>query len=232
MRALLFVLLVGIAVVASADLKPTTKRLSSVQKGRWDAKASYPAFGGTSAVAKLANSTLAGDAKKMFDEFVKDARAGGQIQRELGVEYAFELSTVIGVATTDFISVFFDGYFFTGGAHPNTNQMPYTFGMVGGKAKRLGLADLVTSKAAVGDVMNKVVRPRLNAAKKERGGDPIDKFDPGLENSFVVTKAGLTWLFPPYAVGPYAEGGYQVKVPFADLAPYLRSGGVLKGVWR
>ncbi len=37
--------------------------------------------------------------------------------------------------------------------------------------------------------------------------------------------SGLTFHYPPYAVGPYAEGEYVAYVPWETLKPYLRSEG-------
>jgi Protein of unknown function (DUF3298) len=37
--------------------------------------------------------------------------------------------------------------------------------------------------------------------------------------------SGLTFHYPPYAVGPYAEGGYVAFVPWETLKPYLAPEG-------
>ncbi len=36
--------------------------------------------------------------------------------------------------------------------------------------------------------------------------------------------SGLTFHYPPYAVGPYAEGEYVAFVPWETLKPYLSAG--------
>ncbi len=39
---------------------------------------------------------------------------------------------------------------------------------------------------------------------------------------WLITEQGLTILFPPYSFGgPYALGGAEVTIPWADLRPYL-----------
>ena len=38
--------------------------------------------------------------------------------------------------------------------------------------------------------------------------------------------SGLTFHYPPYAVGPYAEGEYVAFVPWEMLKPYLTPEGV------
>ena len=37
--------------------------------------------------------------------------------------------------------------------------------------------------------------------------------------------SGLTFHYPPYAVGPYAEGEYVAFVPWEILKPYLSAEG-------
>jgi hypothetical protein len=37
--------------------------------------------------------------------------------------------------------------------------------------------------------------------------------------------SGLTFHYPPYAVGPYAEGSYVAFVPWEKLGPYLTPQG-------
>ena len=37
--------------------------------------------------------------------------------------------------------------------------------------------------------------------------------------------SGLTFHYPPYAVGPYAEGEYVAFVPWETLKPYLTPEG-------
>jgi hypothetical protein len=38
-----------------------------------------------------------------------------------------------------------------------------------------------------------------------------------------ITKAGLTVLFNPYQVAPYARGVPEVKIPLADMSPPLQT---------
>jgi Protein of unknown function (DUF3298) len=38
--------------------------------------------------------------------------------------------------------------------------------------------------------------------------------------------SGLTFHYPPYAVGPYAEGQYVAFVPWETLKPYLTPEGL------
>jgi Protein of unknown function (DUF3298) len=86
----------------------------------------------------------------------------------------------------------------------------------------------------------KVVIASLNVEKKKRGTDDTataewyKSLEPRLLKIGAVTLApstdagkssGLTFHYPPYAVGPYAEGEYVAFVPWKALKPYLTPEG-------
>ena len=47
--------------------------------------------------------------------------------------------------------------------------------------------------------------------------------DVKLRENFVAEADGLRWVFPPYAVGPYANGNYEVKLLNRELGPQFRT---------
>lgn len=214
----------------SADLGLTWKKLAQAKRGFYEATSSYPVFAGASEVAHLANAEIAKKARADFDRFVRDSKQEARFGRPAN-PWGYESKTVVALATDSLVSVYLDRYEYSGGAHPNTFQAPLNFGIVAGRAKRLTLRDVVKPGTEV-TVLQQVVRARLNAAKKTRGGDPVDSIEKDLGDSFVVTRAGMTWLFPAYSVGPYAEGSYEVKIPWSDLSPYLVADGPLSSVRR
>lgn len=230
-RTFWLVAVLGIATSVIADLGAIWKKLSQTKKGYFEATSSYPVFSGTNEVVRLANAEIAKRAKTDFDRFLRDAKQGAAELGKPTMAWAYESKTVVALATDSLVSVYFDRYEYSGGAHPNTFQAPLTFGKIGGKAKRLTLKDVV-KPGSVESVMAQVVKPRLDAAKRTRGADPVDSIDKELAESFVVTRAGMTWLFPPYSVGPYVEGAYEVKVPWSDLTSYLVPSGPLAGAGR
>jgi hypothetical protein len=79
----------------------------------------------------------------------------------------------------------------------------------------------------------------LTIEKKKRDvadttGEWIKNLKPSLLKIGAVTLApsaevgkspGLTFHYPPYAVGPYAEGAYVAFVPWETLKPYLTAEG-------
>jgi hypothetical protein len=89
--------------------------------------------------------------------------------------------------------------------------------------------------------MMKAVIASLDTEKKERGSSETATaewykgLEPKLLKVGAVTLApstvsgkssGLTFHYPPYAVGPYAEGEYVAFVPWETLKPYLTPEGM------
>jgi len=88
--------------------------------------------------------------------------------------------------------------------------------------------------------IEKAVIASLNAEKKKRGTDETGSAEwykdlkPSLLKIGAVTLApstvsgkgsGLTFHYPPYAVGSYVEGEYVAFVPWETLKPYLTPEG-------
>lgn len=129
---------------------------------------------------------------------------------------------------------------FTGGAHPNTDFDVVNFDVRTGA--EFGLYDLfddVAEGSPVLAAMSAYVRDDLAAQKSVRFGETIGADDESLD---VVTPsaetfrlftlepaadaagaAGLTVHFPPYAVGAYAEGSYEVFVPADVFVSHLNA---------
>lgn len=64
----------------------------------------------------------------------------------------------------------------------------------------------------------------LALASPALAADP--KPDTVIKNKNIADKSsGLTFHYPPYAVGSYAEGEYVAFVPWETLKPYLEAEG-------
>lgn len=218
-RILLAVLLAGVPLGGWSQLKVSTKTLKASSRKLYDAKVSYPVFQGTSPLIRFANSASAAEARNDFAQFVKYAKEGAKATQKFGMTWERDQSTVVVQATPTLISVYMQAYDFSGGAHPNHYLMPMNFAMVKGKPMRLKLKDLVANPKLA---MNGPVLMKLNEVKKGRDGGSETSIDPTVYDSFVITPTSLTWMFQPYAVGAYAEGEFEIKVPFNELKSYLR----------
>ena len=138
-----------------------------------------------------------------------------------------------------YISIVRVDYGETGGAHPNSDLDTIIWDKQANK--RISIRPFVTDTAdgsAALKAMRGQIVASLAAEKKARGADiDTDRFDaiePKLLKIGAVTLApsteagkssGLTFHYPPYAVGPYAEGEYVAFVPWETLKPYLTPEG-------
>lgn len=140
-----------------------------------------------------------------------------------------------------YVSIVRSDYMDTGGAHPNSDVNTILWDSTA--SKRISIRPFFTETADDGATMKamvKAVLASLTAEKKNRdAGETADNewfksVEPKLLKIGAVTLApstvsgkssGLTFHYPPYAVGPYAEGEYVAFVPWETLKPYLAPEG-------
>lgn len=140
-----------------------------------------------------------------------------------------------------YVSIVRSDYTNTGGAHPNSDVNTILWDSAANK--RISIRPFFTETADNGPTMKAMVKAviaSLNAEKKKREtgetatAEWYKNLKPTLLKIGAVTLApstvvgkssGLTFHYPPYAVGPYAEGSYIAFVPWETLKPYLAPEG-------
>ncbi|MFO1109207.1 MAG: DUF3298 domain-containing protein [Bradyrhizobium sp.] len=140
-----------------------------------------------------------------------------------------------------YVSVIRNDYFDTGGAHPNSDVNTILWDSTA--KKRISIRPFFTETADDGPALKamlKAVIVSLNAEKKKRDATATataewyKELKPTLLKIGAVTLApsteagkssGLTFHYPPYAVGSYAEGEYVAFVPWQTLKSYLSAEG-------
>jgi hypothetical protein len=132
------------------------------------------------------------------------------------------------------VSLFCSEYEYLGGAHGNTEVVPRNFAIgPDGAVQPVGLWDLLSRSPQAERELSRLLLAdlrRQGASAVKRG--EIKSFVEGLAADgipFTVRPAGLVFHFPPYAVGAYAEGAFEVRVPNPALAPFIRGDGALAG---
>jgi hypothetical protein len=153
-------------------------------------------------------------------------------------ERKYDTRSVVG---GQYVSIVRSDYMDTHGAHPNSDVNTILWDA--SLKKRISIRPFFTETADNGPTMTamrKAVIASLNIEKKKR--DTSDTataewykgVEPKLLKIGAVTLApsteagkssGLTFHYPPYAVGPYAEGEYVAFVPWEALKPYLTPEG-------
>ncbi len=140
-----------------------------------------------------------------------------------------------------YVSIVRSDYMDTGGAHPNSDVDTILWDATA--KKRISIRPFFTETADNGPTMKAMLKgviASLNAEKKKRNSSETATaewykgLEPRLLKIGAVTLApsteagkssGLTFHYPPYAVGPYAEGEYVAFVPWEPLKPYLTPEG-------
>jgi hypothetical protein len=195
-----------------------------------------------------ANPALAADClaegKKWMEKSAADAaselKQEPQFFKNGGWEFGrnYSLRSVIG---DRYVSVVRDDFMDTHGAHPNTDVNTILWDK--SENKRISIRPFFTETADNGPTMTAMLKgiiASLKIEKKKRDSQAtatIDWFknlEPKLLKIGAVTLApsaeagkssGLTFHYPPYAVGPYVEGQYTAFVPWETLKPFLTPEG-------
>ena len=150
--------------------------------------------------------------------------------------------TVRSVAGEHYVSIVRFDYMNTGGAHPNSDVNTILWDTA--SKKRISIRPFLTETADDGPTMKAILNgvvASLNFEKKKRNSsetataESYKGLEPKLLKIGAVTLAqsteagkssGLTFHYPPYAVGPYAEGEYIAFVPWETLKSYLTPEGM------
>jgi len=193
--------------------------------------------------AALSADSLA-EGKKWIDKSAAEADASRkedpQFFRDGGWTFERKYS-VHSVTDGHYVSIVRSDYMDTHGAHPNSDVDTILWDAT--QKKRISIRPFFAETADNGPTMKamlKAVIASLNIEKKKRDATETATAEwyKSLESKLLkigaVTLApstetdkssGLTFHFPPYAVGPYAEGEYVAFVPWETLKPYLTPEG-------
>jgi hypothetical protein len=192
----------------------------------------------------LAADCLA-EGKKWIDRNAAEAEASRKqdpvLFRDGG--WTFERKYAIrSVIDGQYVSIVRSDYMATGGAHPNSDVDTILWDTTA--KKRISIRPFFTETADNGPTMKTILRgviASLNTEKNKRDSSETATaewykgLEPKLLKIGAVTLApstvsgkssGLTFHYPPYAVGPYAEGEYVAFVPWQTLESCLTPEGM------
>lgn len=200
---------------------PRFGKFTNNKEGWWEAKVSYPIFPAAAPAGVVANREFHQRAKASFDAFMNQAVKGLKQLGKPTAPYSLTVKPTISIHRESLITGYLSQYEYTGGAHPNRFYLTVNVGIVDREARLLKLRD-VMARGVPPKEIEQIVLTKLNAIKRQRGADPLTELQPGLLEQFVMTPTGITWIFEPYAVGPYAEGDYFVRVAYEELGDRVR----------
>ena len=199
---------------------------------------------GIKADPPLAADSLA-DGKTWLDKNAADAatelKRDPQFFKDGG--WAFERKYAVRSVVADrYVSVVRSDYMDTHGAHPNSDINTILWDK--SESKRISIRPFFNETADNGatmTAMRKAVIAGLKLEKKKRDSEltATEEWFKGVEPKLTRIGAvalapsteagkssGFIFCFPPYAVGPYAEGQYAAFVPWETLKPYLAPEGL------
>ncbi len=184
------------------------------------------------------------EGKKWIDKNAADAEAAREQDAVLFSDgrWSFKRKyTARSVVDGRYVSIVRSDYIDTGGAHPNSDVDTILWD--GAAKQRISIRPFFTETTDSGPTMKAIldgVIASLNIEKKKNDtsetatAEWYKGLEPKLLRIGAVTLApsteagkssGLTFHYPPYAVGPYAEGEYVAFVPWETLKPYLTPEG-------
>jgi Deacetylase PdaC/Protein of unknown function (DUF3298) len=191
----------------------------------------------------LAADCLA-EGKKWIDKNAAEAAASRKDDPEAfrNGGWSFERKyDVRSVVADRYVSVVRNDYTNTGGAHPNSDVDTILWDATA--KKRISVRPFFTETTDNGPTMKAMLKgviASLDIEKKKRGtsesatAEWYKGLEPKLLKIGAVTLApsteagkssGMTFHYPPYAVGPYVEGRYVAFVPWETIKPYLSPEG-------
>jgi hypothetical protein len=136
-----------------------------------------------------------------------------------GIVYEFEVNGKISYQSPELISLFYEIYTYTGGAHPMSYQR-----FVNIDPKIMEVVDLQSRLRKKEQLANEVEQ----MIRRENDLDSAASWDAYFfTDQFVfpqemgLTKNGLKLVYNPYEILPFAAGFTEIVIPFDDLKQYL-----------
>jgi len=148
--------------------------------------------------------------------------------------YTLEIRHRLVGATDDYLSLLLTTSVFTGGAHPNTTSVSVNWSIPEGRA--LTLAELFRPPGSPERPGPETLLPAYCRRALARLNPPPDPdwvargtaWNQENYQRWTIAPHGLQLTFDAYQVGSYAEGAYEVVMPFALLRANLDPQGPLR----
>ena len=164
-------------------------------------------------------------------EIWSEGRLYGPMTFRIEAEFEFDiLDYEIGLVGPECASVLLRGYQFTGGAHGSHLFQTVNLTWDEGETKAIDLERLGFG----GEESLGALSSLLLAQLREQGASWVVQGQVTALKAeelaiFLVCPEGIRFFFPPYAMGPYAEGTYVVDVAAEDVAPFASE--FCRGLW-
>lgn len=164
-------------------------------------------------------------AAMFLKDFQDDPETTGMWELERSID-------VVG-GTPQFVTLLFSENGYTGGAHPFSGQRYFVLDTHTGK--QLTLADLLSSGYEktlniIGEKAFRAARELSPTTNLTDEGFWFENNEFKLNTNFGITKNGLTFLFNPYEVAPYALGSTEFIIPYSAMQNLIPANSPLASV--
>lgn len=163
------------------------------------------------------------DLAKAVSLFANDYEAMRKEMGSLGGCWELETKADTVHAGSKALTVKFETYAYTGGAHPNSSLSFYTFDRESGRM--LTLSDMIADTTALLGVLEQAFRQQQNLLPKtnlEEQGYFLRDGRFFLPANVGTSREGMVFYYNPYEIAAYAVGPIQVTVPYEKLNGILR----------
>jgi hypothetical protein len=136
--------------------------------------------------------------------------------------YEVEIETREAYRNSKVICIEQNGYFNTGGAHPNSHISLFTFDALTGKT--LELKDLMIDEKGFIKVVEEYLRQSHEVKPNETLADAgfLEMESLPIPVDYAVTSTGLRVIYNTYEIAPYATGASGFEIPFSALEKVLK----------
>lgn len=144
--------------------------------------------------------------------------------------WEIERNVTVVFSTNRLVTLLFEEFGFTGGAHPFSGRRYSVLDLETGKQQQL--ADLL--KPGYEPVLNVQGEKAFRVSRELQDGSSLE--DQGftfennvfvLNDNFGVDQDGLNFIFNSYEIAPYAMGGSEFTIPYEDIHSLIREDGLL-----
>ncbi|HRQ10846.1 MAG: RsiV family protein [Truepera sp.] len=191
-------------------------------EGRLDAGAAWPRFG--SRALQVVGNAFEAEANGNVGTFISEGREGVD-EDNLGWGWTNDAYVDLAGAAGDYVSFLLSTTNYTGGAHPNSYYGSRLYELQPGGARLLDLGDLFSKNVDWVEPVTDLITADLakqGAAWIEDGSVSVTPED---LSTFALGPTGITFVFDPYAMGPYVQGAFLVTLPYSEVADLAPSDG-------
>nr|NIV13807.1 DUF3298 domain-containing protein [Fodinibius sp.] len=194
------------------------------------AHAAYPQFLPHNPPLVKFNRQLKDSVISRHREFIQEGKENAQIDSALlrfGWEQHYDCK--IEFFSKNLVSLLFENWQYTGGAHGNYFYDTKNVTVADSQIHSLKLKDLFVPGSGYIDTLSQYC---LNDLRKQEAGDVVSGRITSLGQKdlqlFTLKPTAIKFTFPPYQVGPYAQGTLTVSLPYNALLNYIDQDSPLK----